>query len=226
MKYRLVTVFSLTITTILLTFVTLGERSFSTALTYEPSTTQLSTTSPETAEALVTRLNQFNGRNIHLNSSATITATDVTTKYIFLPMVMKPAVPQSVLQVVAETNFQRDQNGCDPVALNLQLTDAALGHSVDMALNDFFSHTGSDGSTPWERIQATGYQYSWAAENIAAGYATPEAVMAAWMNSDGHRDNILDCNLEEIGVGYYYLDDDGGSAPFHHYWTQVFATPQ
>ena len=212
MTYRQVTTFVLVTATTLLTVVGLGERSFSKAVTHELTTS-------------VRNLEQIKGRNIYLNSNTTISATDVTTHYIFLPMVVKPPVPEFVLQVVAETNLQRSQNGCDPVTLNMQLTDVAQGHSQDMALNDFFSHTGSNGSTPWERIEATGYQYSGAAENIAAGHVTPEEVMAAWMNSGGHRDNILDCGLKEIGVGYYNLEDDLGSVNYHRYWTQIFATP-
>jgi uncharacterized protein YkwD len=95
-----------------------------------------------------------------------------------------------------------------------------------MALNDFFSHVGSNGSTFTERIEATRYQWSNAAENIAAGYSSPEAVVEGWMNSQGHRDNILNCALREIGVGYYYLANDTGEVNYRHYWTQVFATPR
>jgi uncharacterized protein YkwD len=226
MTYRLVTTFALVIVTTLLTIVSLGERSFSNAATWELVATPLSSDSLERWNAPAKNLEQLNGGNVYLHSTSTITATDVTTHYVFLPIVVKPAVPAVVLQVLAETNAERIEAGCPPLTLNPQLTDAAQGHSLDMALNDFFSHTGSNGFSPEERIQATGYQYWRMAENIAAGYCTPEAVMAAWMNSDGHRRNILDCRLEEIGVGYYYLKDDGGDAPFQHYWTQVFATPR
>ncbi len=94
-----------------------------------------------------------------------------------------------------------------------------------MAINDFFDHTGSDGSSPGDRIHEAGYQYSRAAENVAAGYTTPEAVVDGWMQSSGHRDNILNCALQDIGVGYYYLENDTGNVNYKHYWTQVFATP-
>ncbi|WRH65149.1 MAG: CAP domain-containing protein [Planktothrix sp. GU0601_MAG3] len=80
-------------------------------------------------------------------------------------------------------------------------------------------------TTPWDRIKATGYNYSWAAENIYASPATPEAAVEGWMNSPLHRDNILDPNLTEIGVGYYYLADDTGNVNWNHYWTQNFGTP-
>ena len=82
------------------------------------------------------------------------------------------------------------------------------------------------GEAPWQRIAAINYEYYSATENIAAGYTTPEAVVEDWMNSDGHRDNILNCNLQEIGVGHYYLANDSGSVNYHHYWTQILATPQ
>jgi uncharacterized protein YkwD len=92
-------------------------------------------------------------------------------------------------------------------------------------LNDFFSHTSSDGRSPWDRIRATGYSYSSAAENIAAGYSTAASAVSGWMNSSGHRANILNCGLEETGVGYYFLTNDTGHVNHRHYWTQVFATP-
>jgi uncharacterized protein YkwD len=222
MNSRLVTTFVLISATALLILVSLGARSFSEAKTLQFASTQLLTVSPEPKDASIIN----SGKIGYLHSNSTITATDVTTHYVFLPIVVKPAVPEIVLQVVAETNAERIAYGCPPVTLNIQLTDAAQGHSQDMALNDFFLHIGSDGSSPWERIQATGYQYSWAAENIAAGYSTPESVVAGWMGSDGHRANILNCNLEEIGVGYYYLEDDQGSKNYHHYWTQDLATPR
>jgi len=86
-----------------------------------------------------------------------------------------------------------------------------------MALQNFFSHTGKDGSSLASRISATGYQFSAAAENIAAGPSTPEQVVSSWMNSSGHRANILNPNLKEIGISYYFLADDTGSVNFNHY---------
>lgn len=137
-----------------------------------------------------------------------------------------PDPNQFVQQVVALVNIERAAVGCNPVTIHTQLNQAALGHSQDMALNDFFSHTGSNGSTPWQRITASGYgSFSTAGENIAAGYSSPQEVMNGWMNSSGHRANILNCAFQHIGVGYYYLANDTGSVNYHHYWTQVFASP-
>ncbi len=147
---------------------------------------------------------------------------------LFLPLIVKSPTPTPsdfAVRVTARTNYYRAQNGCPALTLHTQLTNAGQRHSEDMAINDFFSHTGSDGSSPWDRIHAAGYQYSRAAENIAAGYPTPEAVVDGWMQRSGHRSNILNCALQDIGVGYYYLENDTGNVNYKHYWTQVFATP-
>ncbi len=128
-------------------------------------------------------------------------------------------------RVVELTNQERTQLGLDPLSADPLLNQAAQTHTENMAEQDFFNHTGLDGSSAGDRIEATGYEFSAWAENIAAGQQTPEAVVEAWMNSDGHRANILDPNLAEIGVGYYLLEEDTGSVNANHYWTQVFGTP-
>jgi serralysin len=102
-----------------------------------------------------------------------------------------------------------------------------------MALNDFFSHDGSDQSTMESRALAAGYSYSLLAENIQAGARSPQEVVndpiMGWMQSPSHRANILNCNLHEIGIGYYYQADDqvipGVGGPFLYYWTVDFGTP-
>ena len=128
-------------------------------------------------------------------------------------------------RVVELTNEERTQFGLDPLTADPLLNQAAQTHTENMAELDFFDHTGLDGSSAGDRIEDTGYDFLAWAENIAAGYQTPEAVVEAWMGSDGHRANILDPNLEEIGVGYYFLEEDTGSVNANHYWTQVFGTP-
>lgn len=144
----------------------------------------------------------------------------------YLPLLLKStASPDFEEQVVALTNQQRLAHGCGPLTMNSRLRAAAEGHSKDMAVNDFFSHTGSGNSSPWSRILAQGYSYSRAGENIAAGYASPESVVTGWMNSPGHRANILNCGFIHIGVGYYYHQNDTGNVNYRHYWTQVFASP-
>lgn len=135
-----------------------------------------------------------------------------------------PTPTDFVQQVLALTNQFRSQNGVAPLTLNLELNATALGHSQDMAQQDYFSHTGKDGSAPWDRAKEVGYEARTIGENIAAGYTTPEAVVEGWKNSPGHRANMLNPNFTELGVGYYDLANDTGSVNYNRYWTQVFGS--
>jgi uncharacterized protein YkwD len=105
-----------------------------------------------------------------------------------------------------------------PLTVDARLRCAARVHSRDMGTNNFMSHTGSNGSTPWQRITSAGYTYTRAAENVAAGYGTPSAVVAGWMSSTGHCNNIMDARLLHLGVGYFYAPN----STYKHYWTQDF----
>ncbi|MER7463153.1 CAP domain-containing protein [Streptomyces sp. NPDC097981] len=116
-------------------------------------------------------------------------------------------------EVVALVNQERAKVGCPALTVNAKLTTAALNHSKDMAAHANMSHTGSDGSDPGQRITRSGYTWMTYGENVAYGYSTPEQVMTGWMNSPGHRENILNCSFKEIGVG---LAQPGS------YWTQDF----
>ncbi|MDQ7910898.1 CAP domain-containing protein [Phytohabitans sp. ZYX-F-186] len=120
-------------------------------------------------------------------------------------------------KVVEIANQERASAGCGPVKVNAKLAAAAGLHSQDQAEHDNMSHTGSDGSTPWERSEEAGYTNA-IGENVAAGYRTPAAVMDGWMNSEGHRANILNCDAKAIGVGLAYA---GNGTP---YWTQMFGS--
>jgi uncharacterized protein YkwD len=126
---------------------------------------------------------------------------------------------------VRRTNALRQANGLPALAVNTQLTNAAQAYARSMAFQDFFSHTGADGSSPWDRIKAADYDYSQAAENLAAGHTTPASTMQGWINSPGHRANLLAYQVQEIGVGYFYLENDGGDVTFNHYWSQSMGTP-
>ncbi len=159
-----------------------------------------------------------------LGTSVTVTARPTPEPTATLPP-PSDASADFAAEVVRLTNEHRQAHGCAPLQMNAQLVRAAQHHSDDMARNDFFSHTGSDGSTPGDRIEREGYAWQRYGENIAAGYATPAAVVDAWMKSSGHRANILNCNFQEIGVGYTALDPDPGSVRYKHYWVQDFATP-
>ncbi|MFF4554706.1 sigma-70 family RNA polymerase sigma factor [Streptomyces sp. NPDC001422] len=121
----------------------------------------------------------------------------------------------TVAQVVALVNKERAAAGCGPLTENADLEEAALDHSEDMAARDFFDHSNPDGEDPGQRITAAGYRWSTYGENIARGQQTPESVMDSWMNSPGHRANILNCSFKNIGVGVH----KGSGGPW---WTQDF----
>ena len=124
------------------------------------------------------------------------------------------AYEQEVFDLV---NQIREENGLEPFVYNETLAETARAHSQDMIDRNFFDHTNPDGKSPFDRMRDNGLSYSMAAENIAVGYPSPEAVVEGWMNSEGHRANILgDC--KELGVGLAL----GGS--YGYYWTQCFAT--
>lgn len=117
-------------------------------------------------------------------------------------------------EVVALTNGQRAAHGCPALRDDPRLRAAAIAHSVDMRVRDYFAHNTPDGVTPWTRIEDQGYSDP-SAENIARGQPTPQAVVEAWMNSAGHRANILNCSSKAIGVGVQF----GPDGPW---WTQDF----
>ena len=131
-------------------------------------------------------------------------------------------------QVVALINQERTDRGLPALGNNSSLQLAARRHSEDMACNDFFSHTGSDGSTLSSRLLAAGYSYSWAAENIAASSSSSfsaNAVVSMWMNSPGHKANILSENVTQIGVGFRYAGDSAVQ-DFDAYYTADFGRPR
>lgn len=119
-------------------------------------------------------------------------------------------------QVLSLVNSERAKAGCGAVRASSALQSAAQAHSADMAAKDYFSHTSADGRTFADRIRAAGYRGGTVGENIAAGQSTASAVMRSWMDSSGHRANILNCAFTALGVGHA----TGGS--YGHYWTQDF----
>ena len=121
-------------------------------------------------------------------------------------------------QVLTLTNAQRAATGCPALTWNSTLASVARAHSQDMAAKGYFDHNTLSGTTSAQRLSSAGYAYRLMAENIAAGQATPSAVMTSWMGSAGHKANILNCSLKELGVGYA----TGG--PYGSYWTQDFGT--
>ncbi len=157
---------------------------------------------------------------IVLNESSPVPATPTspTPESAALPPTINPLIEE----VVALTNSYRSQHGLQLLTLNMNLSESAQVHSEDMALSDFFSHTGSNGTRVSDRTKSAGYQSSYVGENIAAGYITAEEVVRGWMNSPGHRENILNPNYKEVGIGYHYLANDTGEINYNTYWTQDF----
>ncbi|MCP9986290.1 CAP domain-containing protein [Streptomyces sudanensis] len=121
------------------------------------------------------------------------------------------AMEAAVLDLV---NRERAAVGCSPVRASAELGDLARAFSQDMAERGFFSHTDPDGDDPWARAAQAGVE-GLGGENIAYGQTDANAVMEAWMNSDGHRANILNCDFKRLGVGVHIAD--GGP-----WWTQNF----
>jgi uncharacterized protein YkwD len=111
-----------------------------------------------------------------------------------------------VRQVVELTNQERTKEGLLPLKWNDSLALAATNYAQDLAARNYFAHNSPEGSTPVERARLAGYEaYGWGGlyegENLARGYSTPDGAMQGWMNSEGHRQNILNPNYREIGVG-------------------------
>ena len=128
-----------------------------------------------------------------------------------------PQLDRTVLSYEAEVvrlvNAIRRQNGLGELSLNWELSRVARYKSQDMVDKHYFSHTSPTYGSPFQMMKAFGITYRAAGENIAYGYSTPQAVVNAWMNSDGHRKNILNAAFTQIGVGYVAQG---------HYWTQMF----
>jgi uncharacterized protein YkwD len=122
-----------------------------------------------------------------------------------------PTAETAVLTLVNEARADAD---CAPVTADPALAAVARAHSADMRDRDYFSHTSPEGLSPFDRAEQAGVDYS-RAENIAVGQPDATAVMEAWLESPGHRANILDCDLTRLGVGVA----EGTGGPW---WTQLF----
>lgn len=116
-------------------------------------------------------------------------------------------------EVIRLVNEIRQQNGLKALTANWELSRVARYKSQDMLDNQYFAHNSPIYGTPFQMIKAFGISYRTAGENIAYGYTTPQAVVNGWMNSSGHRANILNASYTQIGVGYVVKGN---------YWTQMF----
>ncbi|MFB7369563.1 CAP domain-containing protein [Streptomyces sp. NPDC056222] len=126
-------------------------------------------------------------------------------------------VEQYVEQVVLLANAEREKAGCSPLRSHSKLRSAAQAHADDMAERNYYEHTSPEGRDAGDRITAAGYAWSGWAENIHRGPKSPAAAMEDWMNSDGHRRNILNCSFKDIGVGVKLT----ANGPW---WVQNFGT--
>ncbi len=119
-------------------------------------------------------------------------------------------------EVAAGLNANRSANGLGQLDFNRKLGKAAMDHACDMSVNGFFGHTSSNGDTISNRVRSSGYRHCLAAENLAWGYPDPNQIVTGWMNSAGHRANMLHPGVEEFGIAI----TDGAKGPN---WVLVLA---
>jgi uncharacterized protein YkwD len=142
-------------------------------------------------------------------SREAVTAADVSSS---------PSSPVQQ-QVLALVNQNRRRGGCDGLSLDRRLIDAANEHAADMARRRYFAHESPNGDGAGDRVSEAGYRWKRYGENIARGVDSPYEVVDGWMHSPEHRENIMDCRLDQMGVGLAIAGDDTA------YWVQDFATP-
>ena len=128
------------------------------------------------------------------------------------------ALERSLLEAVNET---RRDHGLDVLRQNAALSRAARAYAHRMAELDFFDHVDPDGDLLPDRLDAVGYPYRTAGENLAAGRARPDRVVADWMASDGHRYNLLRDDVAELGLGYAVDQERLGPTGYRHYWVML-----
>lgn len=167
-----------------------GDTMWRIAVRYEVGLSELRTANPQIANANL----------IYPGQVLNIPTTDST-------------VSDYEKEVVRLVNEIRAENGLAPLTYDWELSRVARYKSQDMKDNRYFSHTSPVYGSPFQMMKNFGISYRTAGENIAKGYASPQAVVNGWMNSSGHRANILNASFTRIGVGYVA---DG------RYWTQMF----
>ena len=122
-------------------------------------------------------------------------------------------ISETEMRVIELTNAERRKAGLSDLKADAEISNVARQKSADMQQNNYFSHTSPTYGSPFDMMRDFGISYNTAGENIAMGQRSPEEVVQAWMNSEGHRKNILSPNFTHIGIGYV---ENG------HYWTQMF----
>ncbi len=144
-----------------------------------------------------------------------LAGSDASTAQVISPLDLEKEVLDSI-------NAERERIGLHHLIWNDRLFTAARGHSTDMATNDFFDHMGSDGRSFSKRITDSGYAWRAAAENIGAGQVSAQHIVDSWMNSPGHRENMLNDAYCEAGVGYA----ESIGSRYVAYWTLDLAIAQ
>jgi uncharacterized protein YkwD len=129
----------------------------------------------------------------------------------------KGSMQQQALDLV---NRSRRRGGCGPLTVDRRLIQAANRHASDMARRGYFAHESPNGERAGERVEDQGYEWSRYGENIARGQDSVAQVINGWMHSPEHRENIMDCELTQVGLGLAFANDRTA------YWVQDFATPQ
>ena len=153
-------------------------------------------------------LSEIKSANLHITNPDLIYPGQVLN----IPR-MDPTVVKYENEVIRLVNEIRVKNGLNALQADWELSRVARYKSQDMKDNNYFSHTSPVYGSPFTMIKNFGISYKSAAENIAKGQKTPQAVVNGWMNSSGHRANILNATYKKIGVGY---------VPSGNYWTQMF----
>lgn len=123
-----------------------------------------------------------------------------------------------IKEVFELVNKEREKAGLSLLTLDSTLCAAAQRRAVEISTQEDIEHTRPDGRTCFTVLDEMNIQYNYAGENIAGGYLDPEAVVKGWMESEGHRKNILDKYYTKIGIGFYYK----ANTPYQYYWTQFF----
>jgi uncharacterized YkwD family protein len=172
------------------------DKPVDTPQTSKPETTKPETTKPETTQP---------------ETSKPETSTPSTTPSQPSESAGTTEKSNFASEVVTLVNKERANAGLKPLTVHAKLTTVALDKAKDMSDNNYFSHTSPTHGSPFDMMKAYGISYGYAGENIAKGQRTPQEVMNSWMNSQGHRENILSPNFTKIGVGYY-----------NGYWVQEF----
>ncbi|MFE9815593.1 CAP domain-containing protein [Streptomyces sp. NPDC005773] len=195
-----------------------GTPSASPSKTSEPTKTKEAATATEQARRSASKTTSAGTTKSSAPASASSPAKPTAKPSTSAPAARKTTAPAAATSaqaaVLALVNQERSKVGCSPVTASSSLASLAQSFSDDMAARGFFDHTDPDGQSPWDRAAKAGVT-GLGGENIARGQADAEAVMEAWMNSEGHRANILNCDYKTLGVGVHF----GSGGPW---WTQDF----